>query len=113
MGAVSSHDFTAAVEPDCKDWARFQLLNAHDFHVTRNPWVDCFLGAGLAQHRAHHILPHQRSGFANHYSGQFIAQAAKEAGLPWFASKSLLTFLSASGRGQSSKWIVPATRHRS
>merc|ERR1711920_878248 len=60
---VSSHDFTEVIEPDQKDWARFQLLNAHDMHITGNPWVDCFLGAGLAQHRAHHpSLPEVRLG---------------------------------------------------
>jgi hypothetical protein len=88
---VSSHDFTAPIEPDQKDWARFQLLNAHDMHITGNPWVDCFLGAGLAQHRAHHILPYQKSGWANHYSEKLIAEAVKEAGLPWLPAKNLFT----------------------
>merc|ERR1711920_179049 len=88
---VSSHDFTTILEPEQKDWARFQLLNAHDMHITGNPWLDCFLGAGLASHRAHHILPYQKSGWANHYSEQFIAEAAKEAGLPWLPAKNLFT----------------------
>merc|ERR1711979_180285 len=60
-------------------------------HITGNPWLDCFLGAGLASHRAHHILPYQRSGWANHYSEKFIAAAAKEAGLPWLPAKNLFT----------------------
>jgi len=88
---VSSHDFTQVIEPDQKDWGRFQLLNAHDMHITGNPWVDCFLGAGLAQHRAHHILPYQKSGWANHYTEKYIAEAAKEAGLPWLPPKNLFT----------------------
>jgi len=88
---VSSHDFTEVLEPDQKDWARFQLLNAHDMNITGNAWVDCFLGAGLASHRAHHILPYQRSGWANHYTERFIADAAKEAGLPWLPAKNLVT----------------------
>merc|ERR1712217_557966 len=88
---VSSHDFDDVIELDQQDWARFQLLNAHDMHITGNPWLDCFLGAGLASHRAHHILPYQRSGWANHYSEKYIAEAAKEAGLPWLPAKNLLT----------------------
>merc|ERR1711948_94206 len=65
---VSSHDYNEIFEEGSEDWARFQLLNTHDMHITGNPWVDCFLGAGLVSHRAHHILPYQRSGFANHFS---------------------------------------------
>merc|ERR1712187_804444 len=60
-------------------------------NITGNAWVDCFLGAGLASHRAHHILPYQRSGWANHYTERFIAYAAKEAGLPWLPAKNLFT----------------------
>merc|ERR1712190_513784 len=37
---VSSHDFEEVLEPDQKDWARFQLLNAHDMHITGNGWLD-------------------------------------------------------------------------
>merc|ERR1712061_559523 len=88
---VSSHDYNEVFEEGSQDWARFQLLNAHDMHITGNPWLDCFLGAGLAQHRAHHILPYQKSGWANHYSEKYIAEAAKEAGLPWLPPKNLLT----------------------
>eukprot|EP00443_Scrippsiella_acuminata_P095603 CAMPEP_0115403924 /NCGR_PEP_ID=MMETSP0271-20121206/17149_1 /TAXON_ID=71861 /ORGANISM="Scrippsiella trochoidea, Strain CCMP3099" /LENGTH=471 /DNA_ID=CAMNT_0002827875 /DNA_START=50 /DNA_END=1465 /DNA_ORIENTATION=+ len=88
---VSSHDFMEVIEPESKDWARFQLLNAHDMSISGNPWVDGFLSAGLAPHRAHHIFPYQRSAWANHYSEQFIAAAAKEAGLPWLPPKNLFT----------------------
>jgi len=88
---VSSHDYNEVFEEGSEDWARFQLLNTHDMHITGNPWVDCFLGAGLVSHRAHHILPYQRSGFANHFSERFIAAAAKEAGLPWLPAKNLFT----------------------
>ena len=88
---VSSHDFTGAVAKDSKDWAKYQLLNAHDMIITGNPWVDCFLSAGLAPHRAHHIFPYQRSGFANHYSNHFLAAACKEQGLPWLPAKNLFT----------------------
>lgn len=88
---VSSHDFEDIMAKDSKDWAEYQLLNAHDMSITGNPWVDCFLSAGLAPHRAHHILPYQRSGFANHYSNEFLALACKEKGLPWLPAKNLFT----------------------
>jgi len=88
---VSSHDYNEVFEQDSRDWARFQLLNTHDMHITGNPWIDCFLGAGLASHRAHHILPYQKSGFSNHYSERFIAVAAKEVSLPWLPAKNLFT----------------------
>jgi len=88
---VSSHDFAEVIAKESKDWAEYQLLNAHDMSITGNPWVDCFLSAGLAPHRAHHILPYQRSGFANHYSNEFLALACKEQGLPWLPAKNLFT----------------------
>merc|ERR1719277_519709 len=88
---VSSHDFCSVIEPETKDWARFQLLNTHDMVILGNPYVDCFLGAGLVQHRAHHILPYQKSGWANKYSEKFIREAVKEVGLPWLPAKNLFT----------------------
>jgi len=88
---VSSHDFEDVMAKDSKDWAEYQLLNAHDMSITGNPWIDCFLSAGLAPHRAHHILPYQRSGFANHFSNEFLALACKEKGLPWLPAKNLFT----------------------
>jgi hypothetical protein len=88
---VSSHDYNEVFEEGSDDWARFQLLNTHDMCISGNPWIDCFLGAGLASHRVHHILPYQKSGFANLYSERFIAVAAKEAGLPWLPAKNLFT----------------------
>ena len=88
---VSSHDFEDVLESDCKDWARYQLLNAHDMKITGNPWVDCFLSAGLSPHRAHHIFPYQKSAFANYYSNRILSAAVKEHGLPWCAPKSWFT----------------------
>jgi fatty acid desaturase len=88
---VSSHDFEEVVAKESKDWAEYQLLNAHDMSITGNPWVDCFLSAGLAPHRAHHIFPYQRSGFANHFSNKFLALACKDKGLPWHPAKNLFT----------------------
>lgn len=88
---VSSHDFTETFAQDTKDWARYQLLNAHDMKITGNPWVDCFLSAGLSPHRAHHILPYQKSAFSNIYSERHLAAAARKHGLPWVPSKSFFT----------------------
>jgi hypothetical protein len=87
MMVVSSHDFVDVFEKGAKDWGRYQLLNSHDMSLTGNPWVDCFLSAGLSPHRAHHIFPYQRSGFANVYSNTVLAEAAKEHGLPWLKAK--------------------------
>jgi hypothetical protein len=88
---VSSHDFTDVLEKDSRDWARYQLLNAHDLSLTGNPWVDCMLSAGLSPHRAHHIFPYQKSGFANIYSNQILKVAAKKHGLPWEKPKNFYT----------------------
>jgi hypothetical protein len=88
---VSSHDFTETLAQDTKDWAKYQLLNAHDMSITGNRWLDCFLSAGLSPHRAHHIFPWQKSGFANIYSEQHLAAAAKKHGLPWLPNKFFFT----------------------
>jgi hypothetical protein len=88
---VSSHDFTEQYDSDTRDWARFQLLNAHDMTIVGNPYIDVFLSAGLSPHRAHHILPYQKSGFANIYSSQYVAVAAKQHGLPWLPAKNFFT----------------------
>lgn len=88
---VSSHDFVDVYEKDSKDWGRYQLLNSHDLSLTGNPWVDCFLSAGLSPHRAHHIFPYQRSGYANIFSNTYLAEAAKEHGLPWLKPKNYCT----------------------
>jgi hypothetical protein len=88
---VSSHDFTETFAKDEKDWGRYQLLNAHDMRITGNRWIDCFLSAGLSPHRAHHVFPYQKSGYANIYSEQFLEQAAIKHGLPWVSSKSWFT----------------------
>ncbi|KAJ1448538.1 hypothetical protein M885DRAFT_538832 [Pelagophyceae sp. CCMP2097] len=88
---VSSHDFTETFEPDQKDWARFQVLNTHDIYLTGSPWVDSLLSAGLAEHRAHHIFPYQKSAFANIYSTKYLKEAALEHGMEWHAHLSFFT----------------------
>merc|ERR1719491_41272 len=66
-------------------------MNAHDLSIVGNPWIDCFLSAGLSPHRAHHVLPYQRSGFANIYSEKHLAAAAQNHGLPWLPAKNFFT----------------------
>ncbi len=66
---VSSHDFeeseSAADLKPGQDWGVFQIQNSFDMSVVGNQYIDTFLTAGLGCHRVHHVLPGQRSGFAN------------------------------------------------
>ena len=66
---VASHDFedeSAQVDVEAEpDWAVFQIKTAYDLTMVGNKYIDCFLSAGLSPHRVHHVLPYQRSGFAN------------------------------------------------
>ena len=52
-------------EPDTDDWGVHQIDTAYDLKVVGIRHVDCFLSAGLSSHRVHHVVPYQRSGFAN------------------------------------------------
>jgi hypothetical protein len=89
---VSSHDFevedsntTAKIEQ--QDWAVFQINNSYDLTMIGNKYIDCFLSAGLSPHRVHHVLPYQRSGFANIISEQIVREEAEKVGVPWLAPK--------------------------
>jgi len=66
---VSSHDFeeseTAADLTPGQDWGQYQVKNSFDMSVFGIPHIDTFLTAGLGCHRVHHVLPYQKSGFAN------------------------------------------------
>ncbi|MDT5225885.1 MAG: hypothetical protein QOG19_3292, partial [Mycobacterium sp.] len=65
---VASHEFEDETEESVvvgEDWGVDQVENANDLMVIGNRYVDCFLSAGLSSHRVHHVLPFQRSGFAN------------------------------------------------
>mmetsp|Transcript_28435 Transcript_28435/g.71944 ORF Transcript_28435/g.71944 Transcript_28435/m.71944 type:complete len:466 (-) Transcript_28435:17-1414(-) len=88
---VSSHDFECQVvhDKDTDDWGKFQLMNCLDLTITGNPWVDVFLSAGLSPHRAHHIFPYQRSGWANIYSTDFVRASAEKFGYRWEPPRSL------------------------
>lgn len=90
---VSSHDFTATVEPESRDWGRYQILNAHDMTITGCKWVDIFLSAGLSEHRAHHVYPYQRSGFSNIHSTDILEEVAKIHKIKWEEPKNFFTYI--------------------
>ena len=59
--------------------------------VIGNRYVDCFLSAGLSSHRVHHVLPFQRSGFANIVTEDVLREEAAKSGVEWLPAKSFLT----------------------
>lgn len=59
--------------------------------VVGNQYIDCFLTAGLGCHRVHHLLPGQKSGFANVISEPAVRQACKEKGFPWQPNQNYVT----------------------
>lgn len=88
---VASHDFeipTEELHTETEDWAVNQLEQAYDLSVVGNKYVDCFLSAGLSSHRAHHVLPFQRSGFANIASENVVREEAAKFGVEWLPAKS-------------------------
>jgi hypothetical protein len=89
---VASHDFETDVEdlpePDTEDWAVNQLHQAYDLKLSGNRYVDCFLSAGLSSHRVHHVLPYQRSGFANIATEQVMAEEAARFDVEWLPARS-------------------------
>ncbi len=90
---VASHDFEEAeaeAEVDLKegqDWAVFQIKNSYDLTMIGNKYVDCFLSAGLSPHRVHHVLPYQKSGFANIISEDIVREEAEKANVVWSQPK--------------------------
>ena len=79
---VSSHDFEDDTDEhaatNTEDWGMHQLEEAYDLKVVGNRYVDCFLSAGLSSHRVHHVLPYQRSGFANITTEERVARRGGE-----------------------------------
>jgi hypothetical protein len=55
------------------------------------PEVDCFLTAGLACHRVHHILPLQKSGFSNIKTEPLVRELCKEFKIEWKPAKNYIT----------------------
>ena len=89
---VASHDFEVETEelehPETEDWAINQLVAAYDLQVVGIRYVDCFLSAGLSSHRVHHVLPYQRSGFANIATEDLMREEAAKFGVEWLPAKS-------------------------
>ncbi|WP_067697502.1 cytochrome b5 domain-containing protein [Nocardia jejuensis] len=91
---VASHDFeveTEHIESNTEDWGINQLEQAYDLKVIGNRYVDCFLSAGLSSHRVHHVLPFQRSGFANIATEDVLREEAAKFGVEWLPAKSFFT----------------------
>jgi hypothetical protein len=88
---VASHDFeeseAEADRDDQQDWAVLQIKNSYDLTMSGNKYIDCFLSAGLSPHRVHHVLPQQRSGFANIISEDIVREEAEKFDLEWLDSK--------------------------
>lgn len=92
---VASHDFEEepdeALEAANEDWGVHQVEEAYDLKVIGNRWVDCFLSAGLSSHRVHHVLPYQKSGFANIATEDVLREEAAKFGVEWLPAKSFVT----------------------
>ncbi|MFI6778427.1 cytochrome b5 domain-containing protein [Nocardia sp. NPDC050412] len=92
---VASHDFEVEAEElpasDTEDWAVNQVEQAYDLKVIGNRYIDCFLAAGLSSHRVHHVLPFQRSGFANIATEDVLREESAKFGVEWLPAKSFFT----------------------
>ncbi|WP_085981855.1 fatty acid desaturase [Mycobacterium liflandii] len=90
---VASHEFeddSAEGVEQGEDWGVDQVVHANDLTVIGNRYVDCFLSAGLSSHRVHHVLPFQRSGFANIVTEDVLREEAARFGVEWLAPKSFV-----------------------
>jgi len=65
------------------DWGLFQIQNSIDIAISGHLWLDLFLSAGLSPHRVHHLLPFQKSGFANLMCMDIVRKISKEFGAEW------------------------------
>lgn len=82
---VASHDFEeeAANRDESQDWAVSQIKNSYDLTMIGNKYIDCFLSAGLSPHRVHHVLPYQKSGFANIISEDIVREETEKFNVAW------------------------------
>ena len=83
---VASHDFEEGetiADFEGQDWAVFQINNSYDLSMVGNKYIDCFLSAGLSPHRVHHVLPDQKSGFANIVSESIVREEAEKFNITW------------------------------
>ncbi|MDT5136467.1 MAG: hypothetical protein QOD58_729 [Mycobacterium sp.] len=91
---VASHEFEDKTEASVvigEDWGVDQVEHANDLMVIGNRYVDCFLSAGLSSHRVHHVLPFQRSGFANIVTEDVLREESAKFGVEWLPAKSFVT----------------------
>jgi hypothetical protein len=92
---VASHDFeeeeAEADRNEDQDWAVLQIKNSYDLTMIGNKYIDCFLSAGLSPHRVHHVLPYQKSGFANIVSESIVREEAENVGIEWLPPKNFFS----------------------
>jgi hypothetical protein len=89
---VASHDFEEEKTTEKRnwaeeDWAVLQIEGSYDLTMIGNKYIDCFLSAGLSPHRVHHVLPFQKSGFANIISEDIVREEAEKFGVEWVQPK--------------------------
>ncbi|MBD2533236.1 cytochrome b5 domain-containing protein [Nostoc flagelliforme FACHB-838] len=72
-----------------KDWAVLQIENSRDLSIIGNKYIDSFLSAGLSPHRVHHVLPQQKSAFANIISEDIVREEAAKFNVEWLQPKNL------------------------
>lgn len=87
---IASHDFEeeeSQADFSERDWAVSQIKNSYDLTMIGNKYLDCFLSAGLSPHRVHHVLPYQKSGFANIVSESIVREEAEKFNVTWQAPK--------------------------
>jgi hypothetical protein len=86
---VASHDYEDEEGQirGARDWAVFQIENSYDLTMIGNKYIDCFLSAGLGPHRVHHVIPYQKSGFANIVSEEIVREEAEKLNVVWLPPK--------------------------
>lgn len=93
---VASHDFEDEKGIEQRnwaeeDWAVLQIKDSYDLTMIGNKYIDCFLSAGLSPHRVHHVLPYQKSGFANIISEDIVREEAEKFDIEWVQPKNFFS----------------------
>jgi hypothetical protein len=70
------------------DWGIYNIEHCIDLHVTGFPFLDCFLTAGLGNHRVHHVLPWLGSAYSEIVAESALKATCKEFGVEWKPSLS-------------------------
>jgi hypothetical protein len=92
----ASHDFYmgererkhCGQKPQKVDWGIYNVEHCVDLHVTGIPYIDCFLTAGLGNHRVHHVLPWLGSAYSEIVAESALKATCKEFGVEWKPSMS-------------------------